>query len=93
MYVAVLGAGSMGHKIAQVSAMAGHGVVLRDTEREFVEDGLEGIHENLQGEVDRDKVTEAKMEQTLERIEETTDLTEAVTDADLVVEAIPRTWT
>ncbi|WP_339104929.1 3-hydroxyacyl-CoA dehydrogenase family protein [Haloterrigena salinisoli] len=89
MHVAVLGAGSMGHGIAQVSAMAGHDVVLRDIEEDFVEDGLEGIRENLQGGVDRDKITDDEMEETLERIEGTTDLEAAVEDADLVVEAVP----
>ncbi|SFS90855.1 3-hydroxyacyl-CoA dehydrogenase family protein [Halostagnicola kamekurae] len=89
MQITVLGAGSMGHGIAQVSAMAGHDVVLRDVEEAFVEDGLEGIRDNLQGGVDRDKVTEAEMEATLGRIEGTTDLEAAVDGADLVVEAVP----
>ncbi|MFU8870063.1 3-hydroxyacyl-CoA dehydrogenase family protein [Natronococcus sp.] len=89
MYVAVLGAGSMGHGIAQVSAMAGHDVVLRDIEADLVEDGLEGIRQNLQGGVDRDKLSEAEMEEAIARIEGTTDLADAVADADLVVEAVP----
>ncbi|ADB59402.1 3-hydroxyacyl-CoA dehydrogenase [Haloterrigena turkmenica DSM 5511] len=89
MQIAVLGAGSMGHGIAQVSAMAGHDVVLRDIEASLVEDGLEGIRTNLQGGVDRDKLTESEMEETLERIDGTTDLEAAVDDADLVVEAVP----
>ncbi|ELZ11831.1 3-hydroxyacyl-CoA dehydrogenase [Natrinema thermotolerans DSM 11552] len=89
MQIAVLGAGSMGHGIAQVSATAGHDVVLRDVEDDLVEDGLEGIRENLQGGVDRDKLTESEMAAALERIEGTTDLEAAVADADLVVEAVP----
>ncbi|ELY99380.1 3-hydroxyacyl-CoA dehydrogenase family protein [Natrialba asiatica] len=89
MQVTVLGAGSMGHGIAQVSAMAGYDVVLRDIESELVDDGLEGIRKNLQGGVDRDKVTEGEMEATLGRIEGTTDLAAAVADAELVVEAVP----
>ncbi|QCC58535.1 3-hydroxyacyl-CoA dehydrogenase family protein [Natrinema thermotolerans] len=89
MQIAVLGAGSMGHGIAQVSATAGHDVVLRDVEDDLVEDGLEGIRENLQGGVDRDKLTEDEMAAALERIEGTTDLEAAVADADLVIEAVP----
>ncbi|AXR76260.1 3-hydroxyacyl-CoA dehydrogenase family protein [Natrarchaeobaculum sulfurireducens] len=89
MQIAVLGAGSMGHGIAQVSAMAGHKIILRDIEPELVEKGLEGIQENLQGGVDRDKLTESEMVETLERIEVTTDLADAVGDADLVIEAVP----
>ena len=89
MQIAVLGAGSMGHGIAHVSAMAGHEVVLRDIDDDLVKSGLEGIRENLQGGVDRDKMTEREMEETLKQIEGTTDLEEAVVDADLVVEAVP----
>jgi len=89
MHVAVLGAGSMGHGIAQVSAMAGHDVVLRDVETSVVEDGLEAIRENLQGGVERGKLTDTELAATLERIEGTTDLESAVADAALVIEAVP----
>jgi 3-hydroxybutyryl-CoA dehydrogenase len=89
MQVAVLGAGSMGHGIAQVSATAGHDVALRDVESDLVEAGLEGIRENLRGGVERDKLTDAEMAAALERIEGTTDLEAAVADADLVIEAVP----
>ncbi|WP_327052093.1 3-hydroxyacyl-CoA dehydrogenase family protein [Halomicrococcus gelatinilyticus] len=89
MKVGVLGAGTMGHGIAQVTAMAGHDVTLRDIEMEFVEDGIDSIEANLQGGVDRDKVTEAEKDAALDRISGTTDLEEAVGDADLVVEAVP----
>ncbi|OIB57618.1 3-hydroxyacyl-CoA dehydrogenase family protein [Natrialba sp. SSL1] len=89
MQVTVLGAGSMGHGIAQVSAMAGYDVVLRDIEDDLVEKGLEGIRENLQGGVDRDKLTADEMDATLERIEGMTDLADAVANADLVIEAVP----
>ncbi|QFU84698.1 3-hydroxyacyl-CoA dehydrogenase family protein [Natronorubrum aibiense] len=89
MQIAVLGAGSMGHGIAQVSAMAGHDVVMRDIDETVVEDGLEGIRSNLQGGVDRDKLTATEMDATLERITGTTDLEAAVADADLVIEAVP----
>ncbi|MFC4358957.1 3-hydroxyacyl-CoA dehydrogenase family protein [Halobium salinum] len=89
MNVCVLGAGTMGHGIAQVSAMAGHEVRLRDVEEDLVEDGLAGIRENLDGGVERGKVTEAEREATLSRIAGTTDLERAAADADLVVEAVP----
>ena len=89
MKVAVLGAGTMGHGIAQVSAMAGHDVTIRDIEAEFVDDGIDAIEENLRGGVEHEKVTEAEMAEALERIAGTTDLAEAVSDADLVVEAVP----
>lgn len=79
----------MGHGIAQVSAMAGHDVVVRDLKEELVEKGLEAIETNLQGGVDREKVTETEMDETLDRLSGTTSLPDAVTDADLVIEAVP----
>ncbi len=89
MHVSVLGAGTMGHGIAQVSATAGHDVTLRDVEPELVEDGVEGIRRNLEGGVERGKVAPEERDAALERIETTTDLASAVGDADLVVEAVP----
>jgi 3-hydroxybutyryl-CoA dehydrogenase len=89
MHVAVLGAGTMGHGIAQVSAMAGHDVWMRDVERGIVEDGLDAIESNLDGGVERGKVTPDEAEAALGRVAGTTDLEEAVAGADLVVEAVP----
>ncbi|WP_049970625.1 3-hydroxyacyl-CoA dehydrogenase family protein [Haladaptatus cibarius] len=89
MKVAVLGAGTMGHGIAQVTAMAGHDVILRDIEQDFVDNGIESISANLQGGVERDKVTADEKEVTLDRISGTTDLETAVGDADMVIEAVP----
>lgn len=79
----------MGHGIAQVSAMAGNDVTVRDIEEEFVENGIASIEENLQGGVDREKVTEEEMEATLDRLSGTTDLEAACEGADLVIEAVP----
>ncbi|MBP1954787.1 enoyl-CoA hydratase/3-hydroxyacyl-CoA dehydrogenase [Halarchaeum rubridurum] len=86
--VAVLGAGSMGHGIAEVSAIAGYDVFLRDIEESYVEDGYEQLKWSVgklaeKGQLDEDP------EDVLERVRTTTDLAEAVGDADLVVEAIP----
>jgi len=89
MQIAVLGAGTMGHGIAQVSAMAGHSVALRDVDEDIVREGVDAIDENLRGGVDRGKVTPDEREATLDRIEGTTDLAAAVAGADLVVEAVP----
>jgi 3-hydroxybutyryl-CoA dehydrogenase len=89
MQITVIGAGSMGHGIAQVSAMAGHDVRLNDVDEERIESGLEGIAENLDGGVERGKVTEDERDAALDRIEAAPDLADAVSDADLVVEAVP----
>jgi len=89
MNVAVLGAGTMGHGIAQVSAMAGHSVTLRDIEKDLVDAGIASIRDNLEGGIERGKVTTAERDETLARIDGVTRLEAAVDEADLVIEAIP----
>jgi 3-hydroxybutyryl-CoA dehydrogenase len=89
MQIAVLGAGSMGHGIAQVSAMAGYDVILRDIEDDLVADGIASVEATLAEGVERNKVTESEMDATLDRISGTTDLEDAVSDADIVIEAVP----
>lgn len=89
MRITVLGAGTMGHGIAQVAAMADNNVTIRDIEQGILDEGVEAITSNLQGGVDRGKVTEDEKRATLDRIETTTSLPDAVADADLVVEAVP----
>jgi 3-hydroxybutyryl-CoA dehydrogenase len=89
MRITVLGAGTMGHGIAQVAAQAGNDVVVRDIKEDILERGVESIEANLQGGVDRGKVSDEEKAATLDRIATTTDLADAVTDAELVVEAVP----
>jgi 3-hydroxybutyryl-CoA dehydrogenase len=87
--VAVLGAGTMGHGIAQVAAMAGWEVVLYDVAEDFVARGLERIGENLDKGVERGKVSAADRDATRARLRGTTSLEDAAAGADLVIEAIP----
>jgi 3-hydroxybutyryl-CoA dehydrogenase len=87
--VAVLGAGTMGHGIAQVSAMAGHEVWLRDVKDDFVQRGLQGLQRNLAKGVELGKVRPADRDAALARVHGTTDLAEACRRATVVVEAIP----
>jgi len=89
MNVCVLGAGTMGSGIAHVAAASGHNVRLRDIEREYVDDGLETIRSNVEGGVERDKLTREEADAALERIEGYTDLAAALEGVDLVVEAVP----
>jgi 3-hydroxybutyryl-CoA dehydrogenase len=86
--VAVLGAGTMGHGIAQAAAAAGYEVVLRDVEESFVERGLRSIETNLSKGVERGKVTDEERARTLSNIRTTTRL-EETSDSDLFVEAVP----
>jgi 3-hydroxybutyryl-CoA dehydrogenase len=86
--IAVLGAGTMGHGIAQAAAAAGFEVVLRDLEASFVEKGLRAIESNLSKGVARGKVTDEERARTLSLIRTTTRL-EETSDSDLFVEAVP----
>ena len=88
--VAVLGAGLMGHGIAQVAAqVAKYEVSLRDVRQEFLDKGMKMIRGSLQKFVDKEKISEEEMNETLGRIHPTLDLREAVADADLIIEAVP----
>jgi len=88
--VAVLGAGLMGHGIAQVSAQVGkYEVNLRDIKQEFIDSGLEMIKGSLQKFVSKGTLSEKDMSETLNRIHPMIDLKKAVADADLVIEAVP----
>lgn len=89
MKVGVLGAGTMGSGIAQVVAQSGDDVVLRDVDSELVEDGIDRIQVSLEKGIEADQVTDQERIETLKRIEGTTDLSVAVGDADLVIEAVP----
>ncbi|HWT93226.1 MAG TPA: 3-hydroxyacyl-CoA dehydrogenase family protein [Solirubrobacteraceae bacterium] len=86
--VGVVGAGLMGHGIAQVAAEAGYDVVLRDVEQRFVDAGLAGIEKQLSKAVAKGKATQEDADAVLARVTGTTEL-EALADRDIVVEAIP----
>ena len=86
---AVLGAGTMGHGIAQVLAMQGVGVKLFDVDAEAVQGGLAMIGVNLQKGVDRGKVTEAERDEAFQLIVGVTTMDDACEGAELVVEAAP----
>jgi 3-hydroxyacyl-CoA dehydrogenase len=88
--IAVLGAGLMGHGIAQVAAqMAKYDVSLRDVKQEFLDKGMKMIRSSLQKFVDKGQISEEEMSETLDRIHPIVDLKEAVADADLIIEAVP----
>ena len=89
MKLCVIGAGTMGHGIAQVGATAGYDVSLRDVDEGVLDAALDSIEENLGGAIARDKLTESEAADTLDRIDTTTDLEPAVEGADLVIEAVP----
>ena len=87
--VTVIGAGTMGHGIAQVSAAAGAEVRLHDVSAERIDDGLAAIRANLDKGIEKGKVTEEQRQAVLERLHAAPDLAAAVADVDLVIEAVP----
>jgi len=87
--VAVAGAGTMGHGIAQVAAQAGYGVRLADAVAGAARAALERIRANLEGGVRRGKVTAAERDAALARIAPFDDVAAAAAGADLVIEAAP----
>jgi 3-hydroxybutyryl-CoA dehydrogenase len=87
--VAVIGAGTMGHGIAQVAAQAGYAVRLSDAVPGAAQSGLARVRRNLDGAVERGKLTPAERDTTLARIAVSDSVLEAAGGADLVVEAIP----
>jgi 3-hydroxybutyryl-CoA dehydrogenase len=86
--IAVIGAGTMGHGIAQVAAAAGYRVVLRDLDRESLARGIRAIERNLDKGMQLGKLTEDDRDQTLQNIHGTVQLDQVAT-ADLIIEAAP----
>ena len=87
--VAVLGAGSMGHGIAEVAALAGYDVNLRDVKEEFVQSGYEDIEWSLEKLAEKEQVTDEEAESALQRVTPYVEVEAAVGDADVVIEAVP----
>ncbi|MGH7545721.1 MAG: 3-hydroxyacyl-CoA dehydrogenase family protein [Gemmatimonadota bacterium] len=84
-----MGAGTMGHGIAQAAALAGYRVALHDVSEPALEAAMKRIRATLNEGVKKEKVTRADATAALRRIRLTTLLAEAVRDADVVVEAVP----
>jgi len=86
--IAVIGAGTMGHGIAQIAGTAGFRVLLRDVDRESLARGISSIEKNLAKGIQLGKLTEADSDRTLQHIRGTTILDDCAA-ADLIIEAAP----
>jgi 3-hydroxybutyryl-CoA dehydrogenase len=84
--IAVIGAGTMGHGIAQVAALAGFRVWLNDVDRESLARGVSSIEANLAKGIQRGKLTEDDRDRALQLIHGTTNLKECAA-AELIIEA------
>jgi 3-hydroxybutyryl-CoA dehydrogenase len=85
--IGVIGAGQMGHGIALVSAQSGFDVILRDTEKIFVDNGIKKIEKFLDKSIEKGKINLDDKKKILSKIKGATKL-EDLKDADIIIEAI-----
>ncbi|MFH0822126.1 MAG: 3-hydroxyacyl-CoA dehydrogenase NAD-binding domain-containing protein, partial [Pseudomonadota bacterium] len=86
--IAVIGAGLMGAGIAQIAAQSGYSVNLMDVEQRFLDKGLSTIGKNLARMAEKGKMSQADAETVRGRITATLALSDAVGDADIIIEAV-----
>lgn len=86
--ICVYGAGLMGHGIAQVVASKGFAVALRDRDEACLENAMRGIRSNLDKQVAKGKIKPEEAEAVLCRIRPTLSDEEALSSADVVIEAV-----
>jgi 3-hydroxybutyryl-CoA dehydrogenase len=86
--VGVLGAGLMGHGIAQVFGSKGYRVNLFDKDKGMLESALDRIRKNLQVFVELDLVQESHIEYCLNNINLSHDMSALCKDADIIIEAV-----
>lgn len=79
----------MGHGIAQVSAIAGHEITLRDIKQEFLDKAIEKIRWSLDKMATKGKLTREDADAAFARIHTETDLGTALKGAEMVIEAVP----
>ncbi|MDV2686092.1 3-hydroxybutyryl-CoA dehydrogenase [Alkalihalophilus lindianensis] len=85
--IGVIGCGTMGNGIAQVCAMAGFNVVVRDLDEKILEQAKATIESNVRRIVKRKQLKESTVEETLKRMSFTTNL-EELKNTDMIIEAI-----
>ncbi len=85
----VLGAGIMGHGAAQLFAQAGYNVRIQARRETSLETARELITNSLKIMVEKEMLTQEKMDETLANIKYTTDLREAIDNTDFILESIP----
>lgn len=87
--ITILGSGAMGHGIAQVCIVAGFNVVMRDIKQDYIDNGVAKIKESIDFLVGKGKMTQDDADESLARLQTTTDINTALKDATLVIEAVP----
>jgi 3-hydroxybutyryl-CoA dehydrogenase len=87
--ITVIGAGTMGHGIAEVAAVSGFNVVMNDVSDDFLESALKRVRHDLLKAIEIAKLTSEQMYEALGRIKLETKMEHAAEAADLVIEAVP----
>ncbi|GAB6945576.1 3-hydroxyacyl-CoA dehydrogenase/enoyl-CoA hydratase family protein [Vulcanisaeta sp. JCM 14467] len=87
--VAVIGSGTMGHGIAEVSALAGYEVVMVDVSQDLLNKALERIKWSLDKLAERGTISKEKVGEVMGRIKTSLSIAEAVKNADIMIEAVP----
>ena len=85
--ISVIGSGTMGNGIAHSFALSGYLVHLIDTSEESLKKGMEIIHKNLDRQIAKNLITDELKQKTINNIKTFTDLSLAVHDSDLIIEA------
>lgn len=86
--ICVTGAGQMGAQIAIQSALHGYEVTLHDIDAEALERAISGNRKHFMRRVEKGKMTEAEVDEVFGRVSTTSDLAEACSVADFVIEAV-----
>jgi enoyl-CoA hydratase/3-hydroxyacyl-CoA dehydrogenase len=87
--ITVLGAGNMGHGIAEVAALAGYDVTIRDINEEFVQSGYDDIEWSLNKLAEKERISQDEADAALDRVTPLVDIEESVADSDVIIEAVP----
>ena len=87
--ITVLGSGIMGHGIAQISAMAGYNVVLRDIEQAFLDKAMDKIKWSINKLVEKQKINQSEAEKIINRIHPIVNLEQSLKGSNLIIEAVP----
>src|SRR3989442_15258333 len=87
--ITVIGAGIMGHGIAQVAALGGFNTVLNDVSEDFLKAAQKRIRHDLLKAIEIGKLTAPEMDAALGRLRLETKMEHAAEPADLVIEAVP----
>ena len=86
--VCVIGSGTMGGGIAQVSAQAGYETTMVDMKQEFVDRGMKMIKASLAKFVEKEKIKQEEMNGALAKLRTSIDIRDAARDADYAIEAV-----